>query len=75
MKTGNLSPDNVLPLDAEECVVEYPLWKEGENCMSKEYAENVLLGLSIGINSLNHIKYYQVLSSIFKYDHHYGRHQ
>ena len=30
------------------CLIEYPLWRSGDNCMDKQLTENILFGLSIG---------------------------
>ena len=32
----------------DTCLIEYPLWRSGDNCMDKQLTENVLFGLSIG---------------------------
>ena len=33
---------------ADTCLIEYPLWRSGDNCMDKQLTENILFGLSIG---------------------------
>ena len=36
------------------CLIEYPLWRSGDNCMDKQLTENILFGLSIGKSLLSH---------------------
>ena len=45
-----LARQNVDQVDT--CLIEYPLWRSGDNCMDKQLTENILFGLSIG-KSLN----------------------
>ena len=32
----------------DNCVINYPLWRSGDNCMTKQLTEDILFALSIG---------------------------